>query len=447
MRSFLPLFLLPLACAACEPPASSTPTPPPSGAASSAPSAAAPSNTGASEPASPGLDPSRPAPSNAELARIAGSSNAFAFDFYAKARAQKGNLAVSPASIHVALSMTAAGAKGDTLSQMARVLHGEGSTEQILDQAGKLMQSFDAADPKVTLRVKNRLFGDKSYSFEKPFLDRSKASFGAALEGLDFKHDLEGSRTHINGWIAKETQDRIKDLIPAGGLVANTRLVLTNAIYFLGDWQDPFNKDATRPAPFFTAPGASKDVPTMHQAEHFKFAAIDGVKVLEMPYVGGQLAMTIVLPDAADGLDAVESKLSQKTFDGWIGAMKHQQVMVSLPKFEVNPQASLSLGDILIGMGMPLAFDADKADFTGIANPPSPADRLYISKVFHKAFVKVDEKGTEAAAATAVVMARAGGAPMKPAEFKADHPFLFALRDLRSGIILFMGRVSDPSTT
>lgn len=457
MRSFLPLFLLPLACAACEPPASPTspvtsnsgaPTPTPPAPSASTPSTT-PSSTPASEPTSSSYDPAKAAPSSAELAALAKSNNAFAFDVYAKARAQKGNLAVSPLSIHTALSMTWAGAKGETAAQMKKVLHAEGSADQAIDSAGKLVNSLDAPGQKVTLRVKNRLFGDKAYTFEKSFLDHGKAAFGAPLESLDFKHDFEGGRAHINGWIAKETRDRIKDLIPAGGLDSDTRLVLTNAIYFLGDWETPFNKDATRPAAFHATPGASKDVPTMNQVEHFKFAAMDGVKLLEMPYEGGAFAMTLVLPDAPDGIDALEGRLSSKAFEGWTAALKHERVVVALPKFEVNPASSLSLGELLIGLGMPLAFDRDHADFSGIANPPNPADRLYISKVFHKAFVKLDEKGTEAAAATAVVMARAGSAaPSKPpAEFRADHPFLFVLRDVRSGMILFMGRVNDPSTT
>ena len=455
MRSILPVFVpgfvLSLACAACEPPASPVSPPPSSGnaPAPSAPPSPAASSAPTTEPTSASYDPQKPAPSSAELAALAKSNNAFAFDFYAKARAQKGNLAVSPLSIHTALSMTWAGAKGETAAQMKKVLHAEGSADQALDTAGKLVNSLDAPGQKVTLRVKNRLFGDKAYTFEKSFLDHGKAAFGAALESLDFKHDFEGGRAHINGWIAVETRDRIKDLIPAGGLNSDTRLVLTNAIYFLGDWESQFNKDATRPAAFHATPGASKDVPTMNQVEHFKFAATDGVKLLEMPYEGGAFAMTLVLPDAPDGLDALEGRLSAKTFDGWVSALKHERVVVALPKFEVNPASSLSLGDILVSMGMPVAFDRDHADFTGIANPPSPADRLYISKVFHKAFVKLDEKGTEAAAATAVVMARAGSAaPSKPpAEFRADHPFLFVLRDLRSGMILFVGRVADPSTT
>jgi serpin B len=458
MRPLLPLLLLPLACTGCEPPATPTPPSPSSTTQTSSTSAptppappsvsADPTTTPSAEPPSPSYDATRGDPSPAELAALARSNNAFAFDFYAKVRAQQGNLAVSPLSISTALSMTWGGAKGETAAQMKKVLHAEGSAEQAMDAAGKLLNSLESPAQKVTLRVKNRLFGEKSYSFEQSYLDRTKAAFGAPMEALDFKNAFEPARAHINGWVQKETANRIKDLIPAGGLDAETRLVLTNAIYFLADWEDPFDKSQTRPVAFHPTPSTSKDVPTMHQAEHFKFAQTDGVKVLEMPYQGGRFAMTLVLPDAADGLDAVEKRLSSTVFEGWVKALNGERVMVALPRFEINPKGSLSLGDILTGLGMPLAFDRERADFTGIANPPRPADRLYISKVFHKAFVKLDEKGTEAAAATAVVMARAGAAPPSkpPAEFRADHPFLFFLRDVRSGMILFAGRVNDPST-
>ena len=386
-------------------------------------------------------------PAPGELDGLAKSNNALAFDLYARTRMQAGNLALSPMSISTALTMTWGGARGETAAQMKKVLHAEGEADEAMDVSGKLVASFGNADSKVTLRVANRLFGEKTYAFEKAYLDRTKAAFGAPLEGLDFKRAADASRKHINDWIAKQTQDRIKDLIPTGALDADTRLVLTNAIYFLGDWMAPFKKESTRPAAFQVTATAAKDVPTMNQTESFRFAATDGVKLLEMPYQGGEVAMLFVLPDASAGLDAVEKRLSPKALDKWIGAMAFDRVNVALPKFEINPAQSLSLGDTLQALGMPLAFDRGKADFTGIANPPSPADRLFISKVFHKAFVKLDEKGTEAAAATAVVMMIEGTmAPPRPSsEFKADHPFLFVLRHVKSGAILFMGRVSDPS--
>jgi serpin B len=446
MRSFAPLLSLAFLCAACDPPtpaatsSSGGPQMPPS---SSAPQA----SVDAAKPTTPTTPtvPVAPPPAG-ELATLAKGNNALAFDVYGKTRTKAGNLALSPISISTALTMTWGGARGETAAQMKKVLHAEGAADKAMDVSGKLLASFGNEGNKVTLRVANRLFGEKAYTFEQAYLDRTQAAFGAPLEALDFKHAADASRVHINDWVAKQTQDRIKDLLPAGSLDPDTRLVLTNAIYFLGDWQSPFNKESTRPAAFHATATSTKDVPTMNQVEHFSFAATDGVKVLEMPYEGGEVAMTLVLPDAPAGLDAVEQRLSPELLAKWIGAMQSDRVLVALPKFEINPAASLSLGDTLQALGMPLAFDREKADFTGMANPPSPADRLFISKVFHKAFVKLDEKGTEAAAATAVVMARAGGmAPSKPpSEFRADHPFLFFLRHVKSGAILFMGRVSDP---
>lgn len=446
MRPTGPLLSLALLCAACD---SSPPAKTPAPAPAKAPQPAAkPIVAEPAKPAEP-VKPATPAvtpPAAGALASLAAGNNALAFDLYGRARTSAGNLALSPISISSALTMTWAGARGETAAQMKQVLHATGEAGQAMDVSGQLLASFAAADSEVTLRVANRLFGEKTYAFQQAYLDQVAAAFGAPLEGLDFKGAFEASRVHINAWVAKQTQDRIKDLIPAGALDADTRLVLTNAIYFLGDWQSPFENHATRPEAFQSAPGAAHDVPTMHKSEHFRFAATDGVKVLEMPYVGGEVVMTFVLPDAPAGLEAVEQRLSPATLDAWLGALKPEQVVVSLPKFEIDPASSLSLGDMLKALGMPLAFDRSQADFTGIADPPSPADRLFISSVFHKAFVKLDEKGTEAAAATAVVMARAGSAmPMNPAEFKADHPFLFLLRHVPSGAILFMGRVSDPA--
>jgi serpin B len=406
---------------------------------------AAPMTQTSAATATPTLATADPATS-AEIQALANSSNAFALDFYAKIRARKGNLVASPFSIHTALAMTWAGAKGETADQMKKVLHLD--SDRAIDVAGGLLRSYGAPDQKVTIRIANRLFGEKTYVFEAPYLARVNAAFGAPLEPLDFRGAAQQARGHINDWVAKQTEDRIKDLIPEGGITPQTRLVLTNAIYFLGAWATAFKKEATRPAPFFTSKTDQKDVPMMHQSARHRLTATDGVKVLDLPYENGALAMTFVLPNAIDGLDAVEARLTPKMLETWLGAVAPTQVIVSLPKLEIAPAESLSLSDTLAARGMPLAFDEAKADFTRIANPPNPGDRLFISGVIHKAFVKVDEKGTEAAAATAVVMESAG-APLRPTtpplEFKADHPFLYLLRDTRTGLILFMGRVADPA--
>lgn len=383
------------------------------------------------------------------MTAIAKSNNAFAPELWGVLRAAKGNLAVSPASITTALAMTWGGARGDTADEMKKVLHFEGAPDDVLSSAGGLLRAWNTGTGPMTLRAANRLFGETSYSFEKSFLDRTQSVFGAPLEGVDFIKNAEVARKKINGWVAHETQDRIKELVPPKGVDESTRLVLVNAIYFKGQWAEPFQEAATRPAPFFVAqaqkPGS---VATMHRSDSFGFAARDGVKVLEVPYQGSEASMVFVLPDEPYGLEAVEQKLTGATIEGWTRGLQHQQVNVALPRFQIDPPSSISLSDALQALGMKRAFARGAADFTGIASPRNPEERLYIGNVFHKAFVKLDEKGTEAAAATAVVMALEGAVmPTEPPrEFKADHPFLFFLRDTRSGMILFMGRVADPST-
>ncbi len=341
-RLRLPLLALSLACAACDPPT-------PAASATSAAPAAQPPGPTASAATAP--DPAKPAAAAAPLGTPAGaeeikalarSSNAFALDFYAKARAQKGNLVVSPFSISTALAMTWAGAKGETAAQMKKVLHLDG--ERALDVAGSLIASYGAPDQKVTVHIADRLFGEKTYAFEQPYLSRVKSAFGAPLEPLDFKNAADAARGRINGWVAKETEDRIKDLVPEGGITSMTRLVLTNAIYFLGDWAMPFAKEATAPAPFFTTKTDKKDVPTMHQTQRLRFAATDGVKIVGPPLPGRRLAMTVVLPDAIDGLDAVEARLTPAALDRWLGAATETQVAVSLPKLDIAPKTSLSIG-------------------------------------------------------------------------------------------------------
>jgi serpin B len=234
------------------------------------------------------------------------------------------------------------------------VLHLEGPADRVLDAAGALTAGYGAGDPgqKPTIRVANRLFGEKTYAFEPPYMSRVRAAFGAPLEPVDFRTAAEQSRGRINAWVAKETADRIKDLIPAGGVDTDTRLVLTNAIYFLGEWATPFTKEGTAPAPFFTSKSESKPVPTMHRTGQLALVADAAVKVLEMPYQGGTMAMTLVLPDAVDGLAAVEGRLTPAVLDGWIHALAPTNVAVSLPKVEIDPAASISLGDTLASMGL-----------------------------------------------------------------------------------------------
>ena len=405
----------------------------------------------ASSPAPAPAEPSTPPsevpvdmPSPEKTRAIAAGSNAFAFDLWAQARkSAKDNFAFSPASISMAFAMTYGGAKGQTAAQIKKVFHFSEEPEALMASWGGLGRALTNPGRSIKLRIANRLFGEKTYGFEQAFLDRTRTAFGAALEPVDFKTAPDPARRLINTWVEDQTEKRIKDLLPAGAIKPLTRLVLVNAIYFLGDWKVQFDERRTREDSFHTSAATTKQVPMMHQTKDFPAAQIGGVKVLELSYKGSSASFLVVLPEKADGLPAVEASLSSAKLDSWKRAVKDQEVAVSLPRFELNPSSSLPLSAYLAALGMPLPFDRAKADFTAMANPSNPSERLYIDEAFHKAFVKVDEKGTEAAAATGVVM-NARGMPPKPFEFKADHPFLFFVLDKASGLILFMGRVADP---
>jgi serpin B len=378
---------------------------------------------------------------------FAKSSNAFGFDLYRRLKQTPGNQVVSPASITTGLALAWGGARGETAAQMKQALHFGAEPGPMMEAAAALSRSLvDPARP-VVFRIANRLFGEKAFPFEPAFLEAGRAAFGAALEPTDFRHSPEVAREAINRWVETQTVNRIRDLVPPEGVTRETRLVLVNALYFLGDWQDPFTKEGTSPALFHVTARQERLVPTMHGGGTHRLARRSGLLALELPYKGEQMSMLVLLPEATDGLPALERSLDAAGLDSIVQSLAPTRVAIALPKFEVDPQEPLSLGDALVALGMRDAFDRRKADFTGIANPPDPADRLFISRVFHKAFVKVDEKGTEAAAATGVSMMRVGSAMVRdePVRFTADHPFLFFIRDHATGLVIFMGRVADPS--
>jgi serpin B len=262
------------------------------------------------------------------------------------------------------------------------------------------------------------------------------------MEMLDFKEAQEPSRIRINGWVEEQTEKHIGDLLPPGAITRDTRMVLVNTIYFYGGWADPFDPRSTFDQDFWVTAARKTRVEMMHRDARFPIFEGGGVKVLELAYKGGAASMFVILPDRLDGLAEVERSLPGTHLD-WIHAVSEQNVRVSLPRFEVNPRPAIALARILAKMGMPNAFDRNEADFTGIGSSSAPAEKLYIDEVFHKAMVKVDEKGTEAAAATGVSIASVG-APEKEVVFKADHPFLFAIVDKASGLILFLGRMAEP---
>lgn len=394
-------------------------------------------------PATPIQPPAYP-----EQARLARSINAFAVELWSKVRGSGGNLAVSPASISFALTMTWGGARGDTEAELKQVLHFEGTADETMASAGQLLQAWNTNSGPALLRVANRLFGAKNYAFEQSYLEKTRATFGAPLEPVDFDDDIEATREAINAWVERQTEERIQNLLPAESLMPGlTKLVLVNAIYFKASWVTPFPEERTTPEPFFVTRAQKKEVPLMHGKGHYAYAEKDGVKLVQLPYQGNTLSMLFVLPDAVDGLEAIEQKLTSAQFQAWVSALSFENVNVALPRFEVKPEKSLELTKALEALGMKRAFSQKEADFTGMANPPHPNERLNISNVVHQAFVKLDEQGTEAAAATAVIMAVRSAMVRPPVykDFRADHPFLFFLRDTVSGMILFMGRVSDPT--
>ena len=374
---------------------------------------------------------------------VAAASNQFAFDVWKKLTALD-NQAFSPASLWLALCMTGAGARGETELEIRKALHFGEPLAMCLPLSGRLSAAL--ADParKVTFRIANRLFGDNALQIEKAYQAAVSQALKASVERVNFKQEFEKARARINAWVEEQTEKRIQDLVPSGGVNALTRLVLVNAIYFLGDWESPFDPEITRPQPFRTKENESRDAPTMHKTEHLRFYARDGLKAVELPYQGNAYSMLFLLPDAVDGLADLEKKLDAGRIAAITRDMKAKRVHVALPRFTINPGEPLRAGEILQALGMRLAFDMANADFGAIARWSRPEDRLFIGEVFHNAFVKVDEKGTEAAAATAV-STLAFGAPARPAEVIADHPFLFFLRDTATGLIVFMGRVTDPS--
>ncbi|MBL8742088.1 MAG: serpin family protein, partial [Myxococcales bacterium] len=424
----------------------SSPTPTPS---TPAPSASEPAPRASAEPPAPTTSATPSAPPKPEEVEAAGrfakASNAFGFDLYRQVRQEPGNLAMSPASMSIALAMTWAGAKGETAAEMKKVLRFSASPADTMADAGKLTRLLENPSRPLKLSIANRLFGEKSYAFEKPYLDSVEKAFGAGLEPVDFVAAKEKARLTINSWVEKKTEKRIVDLVPKNAVSADSRLFLVNAVYFLADWQQPFDKESTRPADFSVSKSSKVRAPTMHQLSSFKLADVGGTKVLELPYKGGEMSMLLALPADADGIDALEKSLTPEKVADWQKQLKMELVEVSLPKFEIAPAAAMSLGETLQKLGMSTAFDQVKADFTAIANPTDKTQRLFISQVLHKAFVKVDEKGTEAAAASAVGM-EAGGVPVRTAEFRADHPFVYMIRDNKSGLVLFIGRVADPTS-
>jgi serpin B len=363
----------------------------------------------------------------------------FATGLYSQLRQKPGSLFFSPFSISTALTMTAAGAKGDTLAEMNKLLHLPADPHPAFGTLLVKVVGSDLGRKAYTLTAANAIWGQKGYPWRPEFVGLLQKNYRAGFVEADYKADPEAARTQINGWVEKETQQKIRGLIGPGVLTPLTRIVLTNAIYFKGDWRSQFKKPLTKDQPFMKADGSKADVPLMTQEMNFPYAAADGVQVLELPYVRNELSMVVVLPAKPDGLPQVEAGLTPDALGKWKAAARSTLMRVYLPRFKA--ESEFLLNEPLQALGMKAAF-GPKADFTGMHSSP---EQVYISHVLHKAFVDVNEEGTEAAAATAVVAKNAPSpAPPEPKLFRADRPFLFLIRDNATGSVLFLGRYTGP---
>jgi serpin B len=351
------------------------------------------------------------------------------------------NLVFSPASVYVALSMAAAGARGETASQMDAVLHqapgaargnGVNSLDQALAALSQTWKDPAGTEHEVRLNIANAPFAQSGMTLQQDYLDILASRYGAGLRLVDYRNDPAEATRLINDWISERTEERIPKLLES--LDPLTRLVLVNAIYLKAPWQDPFRANQTADAPFVRPDGSTVDVPTMNGSIDARYAEGDGWQAVELPYADGSLAMTIVVPS---DLAAFEAALDERQFASIADALNPADVHLALPRFETETREDLTA--VLIALGMPLAMDPDAADFSGITTEES----LYITGVIHQANITVDEKGTEAAAATAIVMGATAMPEFK--ELKVDRPFIFALRDTSTGAILFLGRIVDPA--
>ncbi len=380
-------------------------------------------------------------PPVADRAALVEGNNAFAVQLYGRLRNQNGNLFFSPESISTALAMAYAGARGDTASEMAKTLHFTLPPQQLDPAMGALLSDLNAAHAGYQLSVANALWAQRGYTFLPDFIKLMNNDYGAGLNQVDFRGSTEAARLTINHWVAQKTANKIQDLLQPGTLSPSTRLVLTNAIYFKGDWQTQFDKAQTKEEDFHLSPAQTKKAPLMHREGAFNYFNGGTFQALEIPYKGNELSMVVLLPNDPGGLPALEHSLSASSMQQWLHQLAPvPKVIVTMPKFKATQQ--FELGGTLAAMGMPQAFTAS-ANFSGMTGNRD----FFISAVIHKAYIDVNEEGTEAAAATSVTMrAMAIRAPNPPPPvFRADHPFVFLIRDHASNSILFMGRMADPA--
>lgn len=375
---------------------------------------------------------------------LAGSVDLFARDLDRQLAARTGNLFYSPFSVAAALSMVRAGARGATAEQIARVLHldpGDRSADRrFAELARKLVSKPGGKAPE--LAIANRLWPDRGARLLPAFVKLTKDDYAAPVEQLDFQHQPDPARRTINSWVDQQTHHRIPDLLPPGSVDASTRMVLTNAVYLKAAWETPFSRSRTRDAPFYVDGTHETKLPTMQARLAARHGQLGAAEVAELPYLhekgGPELSMVIILPKRRTGIAAVEQELDQRGFSAYVDALTEGgDLRLSLPRFKATMRVELEFA--LAKLGMPLAF-ARGADFSGMF---AAGAAYHIDQVYHQAFVKTDEAGTEAAAATGITMRYT--VILEVQDFRVDHPFLFFIRDARSGVILFAGRIENPA--
>lgn len=380
-----------------------------------------------------------PLTSTAQVQSLVASNTAFALSLYQQLATNSGNLFFSPYSISTCLAMTYAGARGNTETQMSQVLRFSKDQKRLHSSFRELQRQLNDAEKQkcIQLDIANALWAQKGEPFLPAFLKTARNDYQANVNQADFKTEADAAAREINGWVAQKTRNKIQDILAPGAVDSATRLVLANAIYFKGSWASCFEKAATSREPFHVSENTQADAPLMLQIAEAGYAERNNVQALELFYTGDKLSMVILLPRQIGGLGQLEQQLSPVFLDGLLAQMKKQKVQVFLPRFKL--ESDFKLNDTLAKMGMPDAFNQE-ADFSGL----NGIRDLFIGGVFHKAWVEVNEEGTEAAAATVVYETL--GVEENPPEpvFRADHPFIFLIRDTRSGSLLFVGSLADP---
>lgn len=394
-----------------------------------------------------------------DVMQLVDGNNTFALHLYdAIATEREGeNVFISPYSVSQALAMVYAGAEGDTAEQMADVL-GFSLEEPAIHETfralnasliargnGEANDDYGIAERR--LHIANALWGEQTFPFSADYIALVDQYYGGGFEATDFIGASEAAREAINAWVAAQTEDRIQNIVPQGILNEATRLVLANAIYFKNAWTNDFNPDRTTDDAFMLLDGSTVTVPLMQQTDSFRYTQGDGFQAVALPYQQSEMSMLVILP-AEGTFDEFESAFDVAALDALTRSLGSTRVVLTLPRFEF--ENALTLSDTLHALGMQDAFSSDRADFTGMVDPAADTEeRLFISTVLHKAFIAVDEVGTEAAAATVVAMVGASAMPMEqpePVVMRVDRPFLFAIRDDATGALLFMGRVTNPAS-